>query len=40
MNEPALVMYTAATVAAAKGVSLEELDRVTTGNAGRFFGWV
>ncbi len=39
VNEPALVMYTAATVAEVKGVALEELDRVTTGNAGRFFGW-
>jgi TatD DNase family protein len=39
-NEPALVMYTAARVAEVKGVSLEELDRVTTENAGRFFGWV
>lgn len=38
-NEPALVMYTAARVAEVKGVSLEELDRVTTENAGRFFGW-
>jgi TatD DNase family protein len=38
-NEPALVMYTAARVAEVKGVSLGELDRVTTGNAERFFGW-
>jgi TatD DNase family protein len=38
-NEPALVMYTAAKVADVKGMSLEELDRVTTENAGRFFDW-
>lgn len=38
-NEPALVMYTAAKVAEVKGMGLEELDRVTTDNARRFFGW-
>ena len=38
-NEPALVMYTAAKVAEVKGISLEELDRITTANAGKFFGW-
>jgi TatD DNase family protein len=38
-NEPALVMYTAAKVAEVKGMGLDELDRVTTENAGRFFGW-
>jgi TatD DNase family protein len=38
-NEPALVMYTAAKVAEVKGMGLEELDRVTTENASRFFGW-
>lgn len=38
-NEPALVMYTAGKVAEVKGISLEELDQVTTGNAERFFGW-
>jgi TatD DNase family protein len=38
-NEPALVMYTAAKVAELKGVSLAELDRVTTANAERFFEW-
>lgn len=38
-NEPALVMYTAAKVAEVKGMSLEELGRVTTENAERFFGW-
>ncbi|MEO6435571.1 MAG: TatD family hydrolase, partial [Tepidisphaeraceae bacterium] len=39
VNEPALVMYTAAKVAEVKGVDLEELDRITTANAGVFFGW-
>lgn len=38
-NEPALVMYTAAKVAEVKGMGLDELDRVTTENAARFFGW-
>jgi TatD DNase family protein len=38
-NEPAFVMHTAAVVAREKGVTLEELDRVTTENAMRFFGW-
>jgi TatD DNase family protein len=38
-NEPALVMHTAAKVAEIKGISLEELDRLTTENAERFFGW-
>jgi TatD DNase family protein len=39
VNEPSLVMHVAATAAQVKGVSLEELDRVTTQNASRFFGW-
>src|SRR3954454_16277785 len=38
-NEPALVMYNAAKVAEVKGISLAELDDVTTANAARFFGW-
>jgi TatD DNase family protein len=38
-NEPALVMYTAAKVAEVRGMGLDELDRVTTENAARFFGW-
>jgi len=38
-NEPALVMYTAAKVAEVRGIGLDELDRVTTENATRFFGW-
>jgi TatD DNase family protein len=38
-NEPALVMYTAAKVAEVRGMGLDALDRVTTENAARFFGW-
>jgi TatD DNase family protein len=38
-NEPALVMYTAAKVAEVRGMGLDELDRVTTENAARFFEW-
>ena len=37
-NEPALVVYVAEVVAKVKGVSVGELDRVTTANAERFFG--
>jgi Tat protein secretion system quality control protein TatD with DNase activity len=36
-NEPALMVHTAAVVAAARGVSVEEIDRITTQNAERFF---
>ena len=36
-NEPAYVPYVAATIAAIKGVSLDEVARVTTNNAIRFF---
>lgn len=39
-NEPALVMHVAAVVARVKGVSVEELDRVTTGNAMGFYQWI
>lgn len=37
-NEPAFVVEVAKCVAEIKGVSLEEIDRVTTKNAERFFG--
>ena len=37
-NEPAFVVEVATCVAEVKGVSLEELDRVTTKNAVEFFG--
>jgi TatD DNase family protein len=39
INEPALVVYVAEAVAAARGVTLEEIDRLTTANAKRFFRW-
>ena len=38
-DEPALVVHVAEVVAREKGVSVAEIDRVTTENAGRFFGW-
>ena len=38
-NEPAMVVHVAATVARVKGMSVEEVDRVTTENAERFFRW-
>ena len=37
-NEPAFVVEVAKCVAEVKGISLEEVDRVTTENAKRFFG--
>jgi TatD DNase family protein len=39
VNEPALVVHTAATVAKVWGADLADVDRVTTDNARRFFGW-
>jgi TatD DNase family protein len=38
-NEPALVVHVAEVVAREKGVSVAEIDRVTTENAEGFFGW-
>ncbi len=38
VNEPALVVHTAAAVASVWGVPVEEVDRITTANAGRFYG--
>lgn len=39
VNEPALVVHTAAVVAKVWGVGVAEVDRITTQNVGRFFGW-
>jgi TatD DNase family protein len=39
VNEPALVMRTAAVLAQLKGMTVEELDAATTANVARFFGW-
>ena len=39
VNEPAWVTHVAAGVALVKGISIEEVDRVTTENAMMFFRW-
>jgi TatD DNase family protein len=39
VNEPAMVMHTAALLAELRGVSIEQMDRITTDNVRRFFGW-
>jgi TatD DNase family protein len=38
-NEPALVVHVAEVVAREKGVTVAEIERITTENAERFFGW-
>src|SRR5438105_5925286 len=38
-NEPSFVVHVAAAVARVRNVSVEYLDRITTANAARFFGW-
>jgi TatD DNase family protein len=38
-NEPAMVVHVAATVARVKGMSVDEVDRLTTDNAAGFFGF-
>jgi TatD DNase family protein len=38
-NEPSFVVHTARVVAEVKGVTIQELDRVTTENALRFYQW-
>jgi len=38
-NEPALVMHVAKVVAEVRGVSVEEIDRITTANASSFYEW-
>jgi TatD DNase family protein len=39
VNQPALVMHVASRIAAERGISVEALDEMTTGNASRLFGW-
>ena len=39
INEPALVMHTAAMVATVKGMTIEEVDRATSRNVREFFRW-
>jgi TatD DNase family protein len=38
-NEPAMLVHTAALVARLHGISVEELDQITTANAKKLFGW-
>jgi TatD DNase family protein len=38
-NEPALVVHVAAVVAQVKGVTVEQIDRITSENASAFYGW-
>jgi TatD DNase family protein len=38
INEPALVIHTAAAVAAARGMGIDEIDQISTENAARLFG--
>ena len=40
VNEPALVVYVANEVARVKGISADEVNRQTTRNTERFFGWL
>lgn len=40
VNEPALIVHTARVLAQVRGTSVEEIDRVTSENVARFFGWV
>lgn len=37
--EPAFIMHTARTIAAERGLTIDEFDQLTTQNAARFFGW-
>jgi TatD DNase family protein len=39
INEPVMVTYVAARVAQIKKISVEEVDRITTENATKLFGW-
>jgi len=39
INEPALVVHVAQTLAAVRGTTVAEIDRLTTANAKRFFRW-
>jgi TatD DNase family protein len=39
INEPAMVVHTAAVVAQVRGMSVEDLDRLTTDNALGFYRW-
>jgi TatD DNase family protein len=39
VNEPSFVVHTAAAVAQARGITPSEVERATTANVVRFFGW-
>src|SRR5882672_986649 len=39
VNEPSFVMHTARVVAELRGISVAELDRITSENVARHFGW-
>ena len=39
VNEPSFVMHTARVVADLRGISVQELDRITTENVSSHFGW-
>jgi TatD DNase family protein len=39
INEPALVIHTAQAVATARGMTLAEIDQITSANAMKFYGW-
>ena len=39
INEPALVVHVASVIAGVWGISVEEVDALTTQNVGRFFRW-
>jgi TatD DNase family protein len=39
INEPAMVVHVAETLAAVRGLTVEQIDRLTTANAKRFFRW-
>jgi len=39
INEPAMVMHVAARIAVERGITIQEVDELTTANASRLFGW-
>jgi TatD DNase family protein len=39
VNEPALVVHVAQTIADARGADIDDVDRMSTENVRRLFGW-
>jgi Tat protein secretion system quality control protein TatD with DNase activity len=39
INEPAMVILVAEMLAQVRGTTVEQIDRITTANAKRFFRW-